>query len=86
MNNPKKVDPTVMLRDASDWWAHALKEHLAHAPKSGENVVRLQRSGAQAVVVIEVLPTPQIVCGLLDGERFVPFHTTPLAEKRGPAN
>lgn len=77
----------TLLQAAADWFAEALKQHVAEHPEQcREWVTDFEAGRAGATVTVEIVPTQQILCGFQIGEKVIVFHRTPLHEKQDRPN
>ena len=80
------TDPTELTRPASQWFADALKAHVAEHPDQIADIEAMIASGrARGSVLVELSDPPEIKCLWQIDKQLVCFHRTPLRDAPAPA-
>ena len=79
------IDPTILTRPASQWFAQALREHVRAHPGSCDDWLALFGAGkARVHVIVELAPEVEIRCAIQIESELIVFHRCPLTERPGP--
>ena len=82
------IDPTLLTRPASEWFADALRQHVRENPGQIGDLEQLIVSGrARCSVMIELSEPPEIrCCWQIEGGQLVVFHRTLLRDVPGDSH